>query len=952
MSDRSDRLDALFHQALENPKEERAAFLAKTCAGDEELRRELESMLDALERAGQFMELPALHVAAQMGGQDAAELPAGHPLSSYRVEALLGRGGMGEVYRAVDVRLDRPVALKVLPAEVTDDPERLRRFTLEAKAASSLSHPNIATIYEIGEAENWHYIAMEYVEGETLEVRLERRSTCPAAEPTVLELKEVLDVAVQIADALQAAHAKGIIHRDIKPANLILTPQGQVKVLDFGLAKRLLPTEPVTGTRSKTTPGLIMGTVPYMSPEQVSGQEVDQRTDLFSFGVVLYNMTTGRLPFSGETAADTMHNILHAEPEILAHFNPKAPPELERIVHRCLEKSPELRYQSANELRMDLKRLKGNLESGPDAAARAKAKWHQYTIAGGVAVMVLAIVLLSWYWFGRQRSAAPDASLIPVPLTSYPGWEDAPSFSPDGSQVVFQWCKGGYERDCDIYIKQIGVEPPFRLTSDPANDFSPVWAPDGNSIAFLRVLSRERTALLIIPQRGGQERLLTELNVPYGMGRSLAWTPDSKWLAYSSPGSAIENPRIILLNVETGQKRKLTEVASWAPAFSPDGSILAFNRGETDICLLRLADGYIPQGTPRLLLSNEGFGAAWMPDGREILFYRGSVLDTSLWRAATSGSAKPRRLPVGSGVSPAVSLHGSRLVYSVSQFNANIWRVDLSKRRTASGIPERLIHSTRNEFWPAYSPDGSRVAFLSDRTGADNLWVCNSDGSNPVQLTSCGNVANGATWSPDGQQIVLAISDAPYQYIYVVSANGGILRRLTRAEAVIDKWPCWSPDGWIYFNSHRSGTCQIWKMSANGDSPVQITPDGANRDVPRVSPDGKFLYYFKSHPIPSTVRSVWRTPVEGGEETKVLESVNPVAMFRVREQGIYFFAPPDEQYRSDICFYDFATDKVTRIMTIEQIVGGYIDVSGDSRSIVYTQLDDAGSDLMLVENFK
>ncbi len=258
----------------------------------------------------------------------------GQQLNSYQILSLLGKGGMGEVYLARDQRLDRQVALKVLPAEVSEDPERLRRFLREAKAASALDHPNIATIHELGEAKGVHYIVMEYVKGETLEARIRQRR---------LELAEVLDVGLQTADALEAAHAKGIIHRDIKPANLMLTPQGHVKVLDFGLAKRLHPSAGSAATavdiQSETTPGMIMGTVEYMSPEQVLGQEVDHRTDLFSLGVVLYNMVTGRLPFRGATRTDTMYQILHTDPKAMGRLVPDSPPELERIVKKCLEKN-------------------------------------------------------------------------------------------------------------------------------------------------------------------------------------------------------------------------------------------------------------------------------------------------------------------------------------------------------------------------------------------------------------------------------------------------------------------------------------------------------------------------------------------------------------------------------------------------------------------------------------
>ena len=976
MSERSDRLDELFRQALTRTKDKRVAFLAEACGGDEALHRELQSMLSALERAGEFMEVPALELATRMARQSESQLPDGYQLGTYRVEALLGRGGMGEVYRAVDMRLDRPVALKLLPAEVAGNPERLRRFTREAKAASILNHPNLATIYEIGEAEGWHFIAMEHVEGETLEARLRgrRAARAPARDSSgrkpsragagpggdvagTLEFREILDIGIQIADALEAAHSKGIIHRDIKPGNLMLTPHGQVKVLDFGLAKRLHPTGPADGTVSTTTPGVIMGTVEYMSPEQVSGQEVDQRTDLFSLGVVLYDMTAGRLPFSGKTPTDTMHNILHAEPEVLTRFNQKAPAQLERIIGKCLEKRRELRYQSANEIRVDLERLKRDLESGREAEVRGRVMRLLYAKVAGAAVLVVALSVLGWHWLGRQPSAGPEDLLTPIPLTSYPGWEDAPSFSPDGTQVAFGWCRGGLEKDCDIYIKQIGVEPPVRLTSDPADDFSPAWSPDGNFIAFLRALSPNRSSLLVIPQRGGQERVLGELDFGYQMGTNLAWTPDSKWLAYFSAGAATEDAGLILLNVETGQKRRLTGVGGELPAFSPDGRRLAFYQGEGEICLLRLTEGYVPQGPPQRLMTvtDLGSGVTWTSDGNEIVFSRGFLTDGNLWRVAVSSSPKPRRIPLASEgrIFPTVSRHGNRLAYALLKYDLNIWRLELSKQNLEPGSPKRLIYSTRQEARPAYSPDGRRIAFLSDRSGASEIWVCKSDGSNPVQLTSCGHMDNGPRWSPDGLKIALAVYDDRYQNIHVISANGGILRRLNGDTAVVDKWPYWSRDGQsIYFDSVRSGMDQIWRMPATGGKAIQITPNGEDRYVPQESPDGRFLYYCKNDQRSSPVWSVWRLPVGGGEEAKVLDSVDPAGGFRVLDQGIYFFTPPDQQGRYDICLYEFGTGRMRRILTIENPPSQFIEVSPDGRTVLYTQIDQLDSDLMLVENFR
>lgn len=346
------QVDRLFQAALEHTPAKRAAFISEACSGDDSLRREVEALLVADGQAGSFIETPAYALAAKL--IDGGDAPAiiGKRIGHYQIISLLGKGGMGEVYQARDLKLDRTVALKILPVEVSADGERLRRFNHEAKAASALNHPNVAHIYEIGEVNGLSYIAMEYVEGRTLVAKINGHP---------LGVNELVEIGSQIADAMDEAHSKGITHRDIKPANVMLNARGQVKVLDFGLAKIARPAQPITSdisTLAKTAPGVVLGTVPYMSPEQALGREVDHRSDIFSLGVVLYEMATGRLPFAGSSTSEILDRILHAQPEAIARFSYEAPAELERIVRKCLEKERERRYQSARELLVDLKNLK------------------------------------------------------------------------------------------------------------------------------------------------------------------------------------------------------------------------------------------------------------------------------------------------------------------------------------------------------------------------------------------------------------------------------------------------------------------------------------------------------------------------------------------------------------------------------------------------------------------
>jgi len=353
--ERMQQIEAVFHDACDLAPDERTAFLAQACAGDEDLRCEVESLLTSDEQAGTLIETPAYEMAAPLLLESQSPAFAAQSISHYQIIALLGKGGMGEVYQARDTRLDRTVALKILPADVATNAERLRRFVREAKAASALNHPHVATIYEIGEAENVNFIAMEYVEGQTLAARIN-------GQP--LAIQEVVDISLQIADALDEAHRKGIIHRDIKSANVMLTPRRQVKVLDFGLAKIAQPQsiDSDISTLAKTQSGVVMGTVPYMSPEQALGREIDHRSDLFSLGVVLYEMVTGRLPFAGASTSEILDRILHAQPEALARFNYDVPAELERIVNKALRKDREQRYQTGKDLLIDLKDLQHKLE--------------------------------------------------------------------------------------------------------------------------------------------------------------------------------------------------------------------------------------------------------------------------------------------------------------------------------------------------------------------------------------------------------------------------------------------------------------------------------------------------------------------------------------------------------------------------------------------------------------
>ena len=455
-SERFNRVKEIFIEAIDLDPGERAAFLSAQCAGDEELRRDAEKLLTADARPGNTLE--------QVIGDLAAEIDRlnGQVLSHFEIREKLGEGGMGVVYKARDTRLNRPVAIKVLPADKVASPERKRRFIQEAQAASALNHPNVVTIYEIDRAAGVDFIAMEYVLGKTLDQAIGRRG---------LALGQVLKYGIQGADALAKAHSSGILHRDLKPSNIMVTEAGVVKILDFGLAKLVEPGEAgeegATQTihaneRPKTKEGAVFGTVAYMSPEQARGKKVDARSDIFSFGVVLYEMVTGRRAFRGETQADTLAAVLKAEPAPVSKFAKDVPRELERIIGRCLRKDPERRFQHISDLKVQLEELKEESDSGTLAEAapsetRSRNLRRWWTAAALPALLGVA-------WMLRPSLEEPPGPMIPVPLTSHPGFEGSPDFSPDGNQVVFAWTGEGKDNS-DIYVKRIGPGASLRLTS-------------------------------------------------------------------------------------------------------------------------------------------------------------------------------------------------------------------------------------------------------------------------------------------------------------------------------------------------------------------------------------------------------------------------------------------------------------------------------------------------------
>jgi len=871
-------LKEIFHAALALPANERPAYLDRVCDGDASLRQAVVSLLKSHEETG-FVDEPVYQAAEDML-VNSEEFASGQSVAHYQILSALGEGGMGKVYLAKDTKLNRNVALKFLPSHVGAHQDSVRRFSQEAKSAAALHHPNIAQIFEIGNSNGRHYIAMEYVEGETLRELFARRR---------LELKRAVEFAAQIASGLAAAHKAGVIHRDIKPDNMIATTNGQIKILDFGLAKLVerergsAAINELTTARAPsgdaTAPGTILGTVSYMSPEQARGETLDQRTDIFSLGVVLYEMVTGERPFKGKSAIDILHAIINQEPAPATEFNSQLPPELSDILAKALAKEAPERYQHAGDFELDLRRFKRALESNSlistqRSAISPGAQKPTLTVATIIvgALVVLGVAAAAWLigqWTASHKGSSVGLENVTLtPLTTDPGYEGEPSFSPDSETIAYVSDRTG---NFEIFLKQISGGPDINLTRNDADDVQPAFSPDGKQIAFVSTRASSSNLLYpgvdfsllggdiwVMPTLGGSARRVAE------SGNFPSWSPDGKMIIYTR-GTSWFQPKMRRVAAQGGEPQEIPikfkagepPQPFWLyPSYSADMRWIAFEAGD-NIFVVNSEGGE----AKRIV---KGRRPVWSANAESLIYSNSeSGKNFSLWQVpfstnegAASGAPEPITVGRGRDMQAAVSRDGKLIAFASQDLSFNIETLPFdAEAGQQKGAPQPATQGSNLIYFLSFSPDGRSVVFESRRGASSHIWRVDI-GSVPVQLTADLNFNDSAPrWSPDGQTIAFTrrptnesqrpLAPGARANLWLMSPDGANPRLLIENAGS----PVWTPDSraLVYGSVVDDRQNQLFIFDLATSSARRLTNEPGVVPISTFSPDGKWLI-FQSNP--------------------------------------------------------------------------------------------------------
>ncbi|MEO8431237.1 MAG: protein kinase [Acidobacteriota bacterium] len=878
-------------------------------------------------------------------------LSAGARLGPYEILDLLGAGGMGEVYRAKDARLGREVAIKVLPASFSADADRLRRFEQEARAAGILNHPNITAVHDIGsDASGAPYVVTELLEGETLRSRLSGGALSP---------RRALELALQITHGLAAAHEKGIVHRDLKPENLFVTKDGRIKILDFGLAKLTHTGEKGSITHMPTAtagtePGVVLGTLGYMSPEQVRGRPADARSDIFSFGAILYEMLSGKRAFHGDSAADTMSAILREDPPDLSATNRNVSPGLERIVRHCLEKNPEQRFHSAHDLAFDLESVSG--ASAPAVAGRARAR-PSAGIRRALASLGIFLAGAVAGLIGSRAFAPPPPEPPRVRALTYSGKDHDPAVSPDGTNMAFVSRRDGRSR---IWLKQIAGGGEAALSEGP-EDAEPRFSPDGSSVLFSRWSGNE-AAIFRVPVVGGDPRKVVS------EGHHGAWSPDGSKIVFlrtHSRAGGFEDASVHIANADGSSERTIgafPDTFLRRPRWTPDGSSIVVVESQIQITgpgsiLLLSADG-----TSRRAIhppESLGYLSSIAFSGDRLVYLQSDVPTGDVRTSAGRVLLQPQK-----GGRAEVVLHvpyaglnldvagPGRLVFESDSSREGLREVSIA---AGSGTPRWLTQGNGTDRQPAYSSDGEWIVFSSDRTGDFELWKISTKTGTLRRLTEHPGEDWDPSLSPDGRHLLWSSNRTGHFEVWIADADGSGARMLTR-DGVDAENPTETRDGkWIVYTSGNPKGYGIWRIRPDGSGVKQVAAGGTVH--PEVSPDGQYVLFH----YPGVSARIAR--IEDGFILPLViplrSAVYPLGRSRWMPDGRGIATiGTDAEGRSGVFVQDFSTELADTSATRRPVAGFDPDrptesfgISPDGKRIVLAE-NEGRSDILLAEGVR